>query len=340
MRLLLVGDPHVTVDDLDDAQKLIGGIVEVCQEENPDAVVILGDLHHNHALVRVEVMDFWRKAFLQLAPALRLGNNVFLLVGNHDRPNDLSTPAHALSGYSDALVKVIDKPQTIGQDIWLLPYMSNEAFVEAVLKLPKPKMLICHQTFDGSTYDNGFYAPDGIDPALVGVPVIVSGHIHTAQIVNWSGGYIDYIGSPRWRIASDANVEKNIVIWDTDAQTCKAFATAKWCSPMGHAQIPAGVDVRSVKVPFSDNPRARISIEATGPKASLEALVASIKDVYPRARVRPVPTDRAATVAGVVESQGIGKALDRYMRAYVPKHGTDPGVLREMVTKHLGAEIL
>jgi DNA repair exonuclease SbcCD nuclease subunit len=221
------------------------------------------------------------------------------------------------------------------EDVLFVPYMPNDKFVQTCLQY-NPKTLVCHQTFDGSKYENGFFAPDGIDPGDVEVPVIISGHIHSQQVVSWAGGYIQYIGSPRWRTMSDVNEKKHVVLWDTSTHTYNNFPTSEWCSPMQHVEVSGVMDLARI----SQHPNTRVYVDAVAPKSQLEALVALIKQNHPKARVRPVSTDRAITVAGVAESQGVSKALSRYLTTYTPKHGTDPGVLRDMIVRELAMEIL
>ena len=57
LRLLIVGDPHVTVEELGDCQGLMA-LIDQTLEADPtiDHVVFLGDLHHNHRLIDVDVM--------------------------------------------------------------------------------------------------------------------------------------------------------------------------------------------------------------------------------------------------------------------------------------------
>src|SRR5690606_29183747 len=57
-------------------------------------------------------------------------------------------------------------------------------------------------------YDNGFYAPGGLDHTRVPQKRIVSGHIHTAQ----EFGNVWYPGTPRWENRNDANLDKGV--WD------------------------------------------------------------------------------------------------------------------------------
>ena len=111
------------------------------------------------------------------------------------------------------MVTVVDEPTRIGPGVIAIPHRdSGEDFLSLCSEYPEDATVVCHQTFNGGQYDNGFYAKDGIDPNLVPQPMILSGHIHAPQ----SFGKVWYVGAPRWRTASDANVERAIWVVEHD----------------------------------------------------------------------------------------------------------------------------
>lgn len=333
MKLLLVGDPHVTVEELDDSQALLDGVFGLYSRLAPDKVILLGDLHHNHALVRVEVTDFWLKNLSRFNK-----DKVVLILGNHDRPNDSSSVAHALQSYTN-IAQVIDKTTYWPEaKIALAPYKHDkEDLVNDICSLQKLgkeiKVLVCHQTFDGSKYENGFYAPDGLDARLLGVKSIVSGHIHTRMNIGWEDGFVSYIGSPRWRSISDANETKAVVLYDTEAGTFQYFDTSEWCSPISKASITNVNELSSIK--FIDNERTRFYIDVVGAKANVEVEVKNIKSKLVKAKIRPVYTDQNSSKLAVTESEGVVNALRRYIKGYKSIHGTSNEMLSDMVARRL-----
>jgi DNA repair exonuclease SbcCD nuclease subunit len=333
VKLLLVGDPHVTVEELGDSQALLDFVYRLAQDKKPDAVVFLGDLHHNHALVRVEVTDFWLRNLTKFATTKfgqSFGLPMYLILGNHDRPNDASSTSHALQPYSH-LARVVDAPVPLG-DVLLVPYYhSPEEMVRAVIPY-KAKTLICHQTFSGSVYENGFPAPDGVDPILLGIPNIVSGHIHTAQTVSWPSGDIRYIGSPRWRTQSDANLYKCVEIYDTETGMSQKFDTSEVCSPLSLTTVSSVGDLE--KVAFRDVPHARHRIDVLATKADIEQLVKEIRFRFPKARIRPIPTDTAKR-SRVTESEGVTVALRRFVEGFESPFGTPKDHLKELIAQRL-----
>lgn len=331
MKLLLVGDPHVTVDELGDAQALVDFVHVKADETNADAVVLLGDLFHNHAVVRVEVLQFWQHALAVLAAR----RTVYALVGNHDRPNDASSSAHALQTLHapNRGVYIVDGPlQSDSGRILMMPYMADNSSFVKVVRAVNPKILICHQTFSGAAYDNGFYAPDGVDPAAVGVPLVIAGHIHTPQTIKWKGGHVDYIGSPRWRTLSDANVSKNLVLLDTETLSVKSFDTSMVCRPIGRGVVRTIADVANL--PFAGNPLAINHIDLVGPKAALDDLAAQVARSVRGCKFRYLATDTQPT-SSISESEGIGQALRRFLSSVKPQFGTPQDHLFKMVAERL-----
>ena len=330
MRFLFVGDPHVTVEELPDCQNLLNLVFDTYEKENPDKVIFLGDLHHNHALVRVEVTDFWIKNLSRFNK-----DKVVLLVGNHDRPNDSSATAHALQAYR-GLGKVVERLEILYEHIAVAPYYpSNYRLIEDVALLKKTNKidtLICHQTFDGSKFESGFFAPEGLDPVLLGIDLVISGHIHTRQTLNWCSGDIEYIGSPRWRTIADSNEIKGLCIYDTVMNDFDFIDTSTACSPIGRGSV---TDVSQLdSIPYVNNPKARLHIDVPGPKAEVEIQTALIKAKLPKAKIRPVYTDETKK-ASVTESEGIHNALRRYIASCAPAYGTEPDIIQEMITRRL-----
>ena len=184
MRLLLVGDPHATPDSLEECGKLMEFVLETVKSKAVDRIVILGDLHHCHALVRVEVTHFWK----QWMEKLSVGgcSDVVLLVGNHDMPGNASGDPliHALVSYkgTEDGVWVVEEPVVFSEPVLYMPYYFDpEKFVSDANANPVA-IILCHQTFCGAKYENNFPAVDGVDPDKINAPLIISGHPYAAAI--------------------------------------------------------------------------------------------------------------------------------------------------------------
>jgi DNA repair exonuclease SbcCD nuclease subunit len=218
MRYLFVGDPHAKIGNLEEMQKLVDFLCQLTVRERFDFIFLAGDLFNDHAVVRLEVALFWRNALARLCAAYK---EVVAIDGNHDKggTKQLESAISAIQlisgGYDLKNFVHITKP-TNYHDIAIIPYMSNEdEFVAAANELFEGgavDLLMCHQTFNGAKYDNGFYAPGGFDIERIKQGRIHSGHIHTEQEFD----KVWYPGTARWETRSDANLNKGV--WDVQLE--------------------------------------------------------------------------------------------------------------------------
>ena len=234
IRILRLGDPHVKVSNLEESDKLMQFVVETALAHKVDRIEILGDLYHTHAILRLEVIEFWSKWLRILSDVCQ----VVVLVGNHDQSGDYNFKGHALgmfANYENKNLTIVDGFLTIQPFTYAAYYHDAALFKEHVNSHAKDgsKVLVCHQTFNGSTFENGFYAPDGMDPLELQFDTIISGHIHKQQRF----GKVIYPGTARWDSVSDANQVKGIWIFEHDDKTGailkeEFISTEGVCSPI------------------------------------------------------------------------------------------------------------
>jgi len=291
MKILRVGDAHIKVSNLKDAESLMDFVIKTAEKEKVDVVEFLGDLFHTHAIMRIEVVDFWQRQF----NTLELKNiECRVLVGNHDQPGSKEKEQlmNALNIFEQSyhpdydVRTIINKPMIIS-NIAYIPYMSDEAaFLKASADLHKEgatALLVAHQTFTGATYENGFYAEDGIDPALVAQDYIISGHIHKQQEI----GKCWYQGTPKWDTMSDANEDKGIWIYEHNSMggiESKMFiSTAGVVTPIYKHTVNEGDDEPTLV------DGARNYIEFKGKSAWITKMKKKYKG---KASIKARPTDR------------------------------------------------
>lgn len=319
-KILFVGDPHATRDDLDDCRALAGLVERVVDVQRPDYLVISGDLYDTHAIIHAEVQLFWREALA------RFRTQIFLVKGNHDGPHDPSSRATALLAHLDQAAVVAWGPHVVGPFLFC-PYTSGRQLVEWSQAHPECSVLFCHQTFDGSRYENGFFAGDGVDPEAILQPMIVSGHIHTPQ----GFGKVLYPGAPRWRTLADANVDRAIHLMtfqDGRHTGSVLFDTGEVCRRVIRCE-----DTEDAPFDMSARPAAKDELHVTvrGPRVWIDER-APLYEGW--ARVHPACTD-VRERAVVRESEGVGVAFGKYFDGYVPKMGTAKDVLKKMVAERL-----
>lgn len=332
-RLVIVGDPHAVVEELDDCRRLVDGVVELCRESQATTVLWLGDLFNTHAIVRVEVLAFWQETFSRLVD---LGVQNVALVGNHDLPQSGAAGCHSLMTFDPALVHVIDTPRFLeGSHIALLPYMEAEEMRAWLAQHPEVQGLFCHQTWAGATYDNGFYAPDGVDTALLPPEAwVVSGHIHTPQ----SLGRVWYPGAPRWRTISDADVDRAIYALDVDLDKgtyaiVGATDTSEYCRKIESFVVANDQELAGLLA----------TSNLAGARARLEGSVEFVTRAESLLRGKGIKFQSQVTVSAPetglrlkVESEGVSASFLRYWEAYQTPEGVDRESLRALVSSRLG----
>lgn len=319
-KILVVGDVHATPDELGDCDKLMELVKATADKEEVEEIVFLGDLHHTFALTNVKVIGFYREWFKELCKEYR----VIALVGNHDMPGNGNPYPHALLAYED-LLTIVDEPMIHRDALYLPFYADPNLFHRAVDKdASGVKMIYCHQEFNGAQYDNGFFAPNGADPKRMPRPTI-SGHIHTPQVID-AAYPIHYLGAPRWRILSDANISRNIhvvtnhhIIKQIPVEVCKRIWAYKYVE-----NEPEPI------VPVSPNAVDDFRFYVEGEAAYVKEKVAFIRAKYPAPRISTNVKNKTIRVR---ESDGIDVAFRKYATTFRGKNATPPEILLEKATK-------
>lgn len=258
---LYVGDPHVRVSNLAESEKLMQFVLSSAEESKVDRIVLLGDLTHNHSVLRVEVLEFWQKWLAELGSKF----DTVVLVGNHDQTGDYNSKSNSLSIYkllNLSKLTIVDEPTQLGVFAYV-PYIHVEAeFVAAANALANAgaKRLICHQTFQGAKYESGIFAPDGFDQETLNYNWIDSGHLHSRS----SFGKVTYPGTATWQSNSDANSEKGLwlVDFDQNAQIVKQeyLDTSKVVEPIYSITWREGEAQPQI-------PQGRVTVELIGTSA-------------------------------------------------------------------------
>jgi DNA repair exonuclease SbcCD nuclease subunit len=313
MKSLYVGDMHVVSTEIDESGLLIEEIKDVASQNGVDEIRFSGDQFNSHDSVSVKVLDFWWKAF----SALKKVCDVACLVGNHDQsaPGDRR---NVMSVFSH-MVRVVAEPQLLEPGVFAAPYLSEEEFKKMAFPAGT-HTLFCHQTFDGTQYDNGFYAKDAV-PAP-DLRTVISGHIHSAQVV----GNVTYIGSPRWRNLNDANQEKFLWIFDSDESETRFVTKTAVTSvkPIHHVVYRIGDPLPDFSL------RGEIRVDLSGPKSEVRDLAAELRLKGIRVKEFPDP-DREIRVR-----ESDRNSLKTFLAAFEPPYGTPKSELESEVVARAG----
>lgn len=300
---LLVGDMHAVLDELKACLAIIDACISICRERKLDTVVFLGDQHDSHAILNLEVINFWYESFQKLKKA---GLRVIVIPGNHDYPGDIKSTFSSMSIYKHDCV-VVEKLSEIDGVTFVPYYFDHEKFVEDLKDVENT--IICHQTFDGSRYDNGFYAKGGIDQKRLRSKTIISGHIHTPSII----GNVEYIGAPRWRNANDCDSIRHLCIFDTKTLEREYIPTDKYVAPIKRIHVDESNFEEAQKQILSSS---YVNYVATVTGDSVFCQQAS-KALSGKCKIKTVVKKERQTT--LKESEGMSVSVKKHLESYQTK---------------------
>jgi hypothetical protein len=324
LQTLIVGDPHIRAEDLLQGQKLLELLLQT-----PDAgrinLIFLGDLFHTHSLVHLQVQAFWMDAMTQLLAAFR---SVTVIMGNHDAPHDTPAGINALRPLAGLGVKVVDRPQESGPFL-MLPFYRSQADFVAAARASALKTVICHQTFNGSRFENGFFAPEGVDPDAIPQEFVVSGHIHHGQ----EFGKVWYPGAPRALTANDANKERFIWLatWSPDGKLLSRTPVKTEGYLARILQVEDSPSLPQTPADVKVYPGDQLTVVISGDQARVQERQRLWTGV---AKIR-TQVDQAQK-QDLRPSEGMMPALQRFLPQFQSRNGTPGDVLFREISKRVG----
>lgn len=325
MKGLFVGDLHASINNLEDTGNLFELIYQtLLADQNIELVCFLGDIFHTHAIVRQEVAFFVRNQFFNLMVRFaERGRRIRFaaIAGNHD----YSTPSAAVPSNALRLVlsdqfqlELIDQdPHIIGPYL-LCPFMGdNEKFVEKANLSPESRILICHQTFDGSKYENNHTAPNGVDQNRINKEVIISGHIHTRQTLAGPKNTVYYPGTPRAITAGEVNQDKGLMIYDPSTGSMEFVHTGHLVKQYIGFYLYQGDEEICISSPNEPIPwkfRDDVRIHVEGNEEFYEKVLKA--NVHLEGRVRFIPNIKKQ-LDGAISIESEGSSIESALHTYV-----------------------
>ncbi len=298
IQFLWVGDPHVKKDNLEESMRLINWVAELSNKHRLP-VVFAGDQYNDFGIARVECVYFWDWAFK------RFNHGTISIVGNHDQNPDGSLNFMSQHAGDTLIVEALTE---LGPSFTAMPfYRKNENFVNNLKEVKTPYVL-CHQEFNGCQYENGFYAPGGVDLASIpdNIKQIISGHIHKEQ----KFGKVWYPGTPRHLTRSDVGQVKGVYIMAATSEGLKHsfLPTPKEVAePFTSYEITSEDQLKGIP----DSSRVYVDI-----KGSDEFIKKAVKKVPTNAKTRTFLIQEHEKETTVKESEGIPKAFLNYSLNY------------------------
>lgn len=244
MKLLHLSDLHIgkRVNEysmLKDQRYILGQILDIADEEKPDAVLIAGDVYDKNMPGGDAILLFdWFLTGLSMR-----GISVLLISGNHDSPERLSfarkmlweSRIHISEVYQGKVEKVTKEDEYGKVCFYLIPYLKPSAVrqyfpeeeigdyeraMELVLKSldldpAKRNVLLVHQFLTGADRsDSEEISVGGLDDISAGLfdsaDYVALGHLHRPQKVLRET--MRYAGSPLKYSFSEADHKKSVTL--------------------------------------------------------------------------------------------------------------------------------
>lgn len=216
MKVLTIGDPHFKVNNVQECEEMTQKLVELAQRIQPTFIVCLGDILHKHESIHVVPLMRAENLIKRLSEIAL----TFLIVGNHDRPNNSNYltdehPFNAMKEWKNVYIadKVLDV--TIQEKRFLLvPYVPPGRFMDALQTKENPLIgttaIFAHQEFHGAKM--GAIKSQAGDKWPLNNPHVISGHIHDYDKLQSN---ITYVGTPMQHAFGDST-NKTVSIFTFD----------------------------------------------------------------------------------------------------------------------------
>jgi len=184
--IIIIGDPHFQMSNMDEVkifiQKCSAHVKK--QKENLYAIVVLGDVLHDHERVHSTALNVAVNFLNELAEI----SPTYVLVGNHDLINNSQflTQNHWMNALkTNKNITVVDEViEEIWEDktVFMVPYVPNGRLVEALNTggdWPDADVIFAHQEIKGVKM--GSIVSEHGDEWKDDWPFVITGHIHQNQ---------------------------------------------------------------------------------------------------------------------------------------------------------------
>jgi len=218
MKVIVIGDPHFKTSDIDECVEMAKSIIETTSKSNPDFIVVLGDTLDRFESIHVSPLRQSTEFLLELTHIAP----VYLLIGNHDRPNPKTYqsnehPFNSLKHWDN--MTVIEEARGIEIDdcyFIFAPYYYPGLFAEKVNHLVNDKLtaIFSHQEFRGVNMSGNISTSS--DVVIPSYNLVINGHIHEYQELD----RLICVGTPR-QIAFNESFPKTISLFDFNGRLWK-----------------------------------------------------------------------------------------------------------------------
>lgn len=244
MKLIHLSDLHLgkRVNEfsmIEDQQYILTEIIEICDEEQPDGVVIAGDIYDKSVPPAEAVQLF--DDFLTALAKRRL--QVFIISGNHDSAERVAfggrlmhqSGIHISPAYNGEIYPISLNDEWGTVNFYMIPFVKPahvrrfyeeeviESYTDALKTIiddiniidNQRNVLITHQFVTGAdrceSEDISIGGSDNVDAGIFsGFDYVALGHLHGPQ--NMTGERIRYCGTPLKYSFSEVNHKKSVTV--------------------------------------------------------------------------------------------------------------------------------
>lgn len=205
---------------LTDCRNFISYVMKLCDEQDIDAIVFLGDWFENRDAIQTHVLD---AAYSDAERLNSIGIPVFFITGNHDLRLKTSRDIAATNIFSnlDNFHVITDEPYFVelaGNKCGFYPYLFNDEYVTRAPEINSLDYVFGHFEFKGFVVTGKTTKLEhGAEHTLFNKPkFIFSGHFHKRQIQE----NVVFIGNPFPTNYGDVDdAERGVAILDSDTDT-------------------------------------------------------------------------------------------------------------------------
>ena len=266
MSICIIGDPHFKKTNKKETDILVEDAINLVRERKPDFTVILGDVYDEAEYVYYGCILRVTRFIMELKALVP----VYILVGNHDRPNNrvYLTDEHPFGDYKEIEgVTIIERCHTMewrGKKICMMPYVQNNLFHRACqdcnINIMDYDLFFCHQEF--RYCDTNLITGSECDEWNPKYPFNISGHIHKKQLI---GHNLFYPGTP-YQVNFNEDTDKGIYLMDENIE----FEQFELRIPK---KIEIKIDHRDIDSLLDVDQTSSLKITISGPREEIKKIL-------------------------------------------------------------------
>lgn len=277
MKILCVGDVHLSSANLELSSESIEAALRVAKERSPDAIIIMGDWYDRY-INSPEILytgEMYLKQFSEIAAT-------YVLVGNHEMKNYkcLCPKIHALTYLCEKYdnLTIVDSPQVFDicdMNFTMCPYVPPGKLLEVLecVEWETSVAVFGHQEIKGCTQKTtckGYVRKSSSgDLWKNSYPHIFSGHIHHRHDI---GSKVHYVGSITQVSFSDLQ-NKTVCLIDVEEDGTLEYEHID-LGLVSRIEISIAVqDINALSIPLEDYKKGtKLKLKISGSKDLLSEL--------------------------------------------------------------------